>query len=364
MRPRQQNGLSTAAVALVLGLAVVGCQGRPVARVPRITGVLHAVAAVSSRDAWAVGQAGAYGCGCNQPLIIHWNGSSWARVASPDPGGGGHLSGIAFTSVGNGWAVGVTGHGTPLIIRWDGTGWTRVPSPRLPGPAELNGVAAVSARSAWAVGDIGGLASSRTLILRWNGTTWTRVPSPSPPGQTTLNGVAASSASRAWAVGIGGGSPLAELWNGRTWTQVPTLAREGVLQAVTAVSANAAWAVGYASGHHTRTLILRLDGTGWRLVPSPDPAGGCIGDVLSGVAASSPTSAWAVGGYACRPKTLIVRWDGSAWKQVPSLTPAGSNFLEAVATTPVGHAWAVGSANGGTGTIFAVRWNGASWQWR
>ena len=132
MRPRQQNGLSTAAAALVLGLTVVGCQGRPVARVPRITGVLHAVAAVSSRDAWAVGQAGAYGCGCNQPLIMHWNGSSWARVASPDPGGGGHLSGIAFTSVGNGWAVGVTGHGTPLIIRGTAPGGPGSPARACP----------------------------------------------------------------------------------------------------------------------------------------------------------------------------------------------------------------------------------------
>jgi hypothetical protein len=358
--------LTSGAVAVVVALAMAGCQGGPAALVLRTTGALHGVAAVSAGDAWAVGQAGAEGSGCLRPLIIHWNGRSWARVSSPEPGGG-VLSGVAFTSARNGWAVGVTCQGKPLIVHWDGTAWRQVPAPRLPGPAELNGVAAVSASRAWAVGDVGGFARPRTLILRWDGAAWTRVPSPSPPGPggAVLHGVAADSPGRAWAVGTaGGGRPLADVWNGRTWTQVATLPREGVLQAVTAMSPKAAWAVGYSSGHKTRTLILRFDGRRWTLVPSPDPARrGCIGDVLSGVAASSPNSAWAVGGHACDPKTLILRWDGSAWTHVPSPTPAGSNFLEAVAATPGGRAWAVGSAHGGTGTIFAERWNGTTWQW-
>jgi hypothetical protein len=40
---------------------------------------------VSSSNAWAVGHY--YNTAAAEPLILHWNGSAWKRVASPDPGG-------------------------------------------------------------------------------------------------------------------------------------------------------------------------------------------------------------------------------------------------------------------------------------
>jgi hypothetical protein len=351
--------IGVVAAAPVLALAMGGCEGHAVP-VWRTTGVLHAVTAVSARDVWAVGQAGAVGCGCARPLIIHWDGHSWTRVPSPDRGGG-NLAGVSFSSTGNGWAVGVTREQQPLILRWDGAAWTRRPAPSLPGGGELTSVAAVSARLAWAVGDSGPFATRRTLILRWNGAAWTRVPSPSPPGGGILAGVAAGSGGKAWAVGSGGGNTLAAYWNGRAWAQVAR-PRPGALQAVAFVSPSSAWAVGYSAGHHNRTLILRWTDAGWTRVPSPSPARGCIGAVLWGVTAASRTGAWAVGGDSCDPKTLILRWDGSAWTQVYSPTPAGSNFLESVAATRAGGAWAVGSAHGGTGSILTESWNGISWQ--
>jgi len=45
-------------------------------------------------------------------------------------------------------------------------------------------------------------------------------------------------------------------------------------------------------------------------VPSPSPPGGAV---LSGVAAVSASSAWAVGNVGAG-KTLIERWNGTAWK--------------------------------------------------
>jgi len=60
---------------------------------------------------------------------------------------------------------------------------------------------------------------------------------------------------------------------------------------------------------------------------------------------------------------VTLRWNGTAWKQVPSPIPAGSNFLQAVAITHAGGAVAVGSAHGGTGAIFLERWNGTAWTW-
>jgi len=173
--------------------------------------------------------------------------------------------------------------------------------------------------------------------------------------------VAAVSATRAWAVGSARGAALIEHWNGRSWKQVRGPASI-VLQGVAAASGGSAWAVGYNNGHGDKTLILRLTGAKWQRVSSPSPAAGCIGAVLSGVAAT-PASAWAVGGYACAPRTLTLRWNGTAWKQIPSPSPAGSNYLQAVAITPAGGALAVGSAHGGTGTIFLEHWNRTTWTW-
>src|SRR5258708_32819818 len=66
---------------------------------------LNGVAVVSACDAWAVGQV--FSNGTFQTLIEHWNGSSWAVVASPDPGAGGNfLSGVQAASRTDIWAVG------------------------------------------------------------------------------------------------------------------------------------------------------------------------------------------------------------------------------------------------------------------
>ena len=167
-----------------------------------------------------------------------------------------------------------------------------------------------------------------------------------------LDGVAATSASNAWVVGCthcftSKGKALIEHWNGTAWKQVPSPAPAGsVLDGVAASSASDAWAVGSTG---TKTLILRWNGTAWKQVPSP-------GGSLSGVAATSASNAWAVG-YAGNGKTLIVRWNGAAWKQVPSPGPANS-LLDGVAATSASSAWAVGYPHrGGTKTLI-LRWNG------
>jgi len=53
------------------------------------------VAAVSDRDAWAVGDAGAAG---SQTLVLHWNGTSRKRAPSPSFAHGSVLTGVAATS--------------------------------------------------------------------------------------------------------------------------------------------------------------------------------------------------------------------------------------------------------------------------
>jgi len=94
---------------------------------------LFGVRGTSSTDTWAVGVS-VIG-GVDQTLAMHWNGTKWTRVTTPDPGGdpGGpavsnDLIGVAGISASDTWAVGSSGTET-LILHWDGSAWTRVPSP-------------------------------------------------------------------------------------------------------------------------------------------------------------------------------------------------------------------------------------------
>jgi len=52
-----------------------------------------------------------------------------------------------------------------LILHWDGTAWTQVPSPNPARDNVLTGVAATSASNAWAVGSFTGTGPSQALAL-------------------------------------------------------------------------------------------------------------------------------------------------------------------------------------------------------
>jgi hypothetical protein len=133
--------------------------------------VLNGVSAVAARDAWAAGATAA------SDLILRWNGVRWARVPAPAPGSSPSLSGVSAASAASAWAVGayLTTPGrtaATLVLHWNGTAWARQasPSPGGAGGSALLGVSAPSPARAWAVGYAGG----STLILRWNGTAWVR----------------------------------------------------------------------------------------------------------------------------------------------------------------------------------------------
>ena len=77
-------------------------------------------------------------------------------MSSPNPGKETSLASVAATYAGNAWAVGSIGYLKTLILHWNGTVWKQVSSPN-PEPGEniehfLTGVAVTSARNAWAVG--------------------------------------------------------------------------------------------------------------------------------------------------------------------------------------------------------------------
>src|SRR5579872_2227657 len=162
-----------------------------------------------------------------------------------------------------------------------------------------------------------------------------------------LSDVVAISATNAWAVGSTGSSSSAKTlimhWNGTAWKRVasPSPAGSAVLSSVAATSPTNAWAIGSAGN---KTLILRWNGTTWEQVPSPHLASGSL---ISAMAATSPTNAWAVGSIG-NTKTLIIHWNGTAWQQVPSPSPPPA-YLTSVAATSTSSAWAVGYT--GTGTL-------------
>jgi hypothetical protein len=264
--------------------------------------------------------------------------------------------------------------GCLVIEHWNGTGWhpqeVRV-NPR--DSQVLWSAAATSPRDAWAVGNYGQYPDvQRTWIVRWDGTTWTHVPSPNPGGLAIneLLAVAATSRVDAWAVGwsisqsytggTGRSKTLIEHWDGTNWVRVPAPSPGfyAYLSGVAASSPDNAWAVGASDGG---ALIEHWDGTAWTRVPSPSP--GPSGDVLYGVAATSPTSAWAVGGS--DGGTLIEHWNGTAWTQVPSPSPGpASSVLYGVAATSPTSAWAVGYHSNRSGSFVRAlieHWNGTAW---
>ena len=164
-----------------------------------------------TQQLWAVGYAlrgprPAYG----QPLIERWDGTAWQVVGSPPlPAGavGGKLHGVVALSSTDAWAVGEYTASDltirTLVVHWDGTAWQLVASPDTWGA--LSSVAAVGAHDVRAVGHmaIGGGDNLHALIEQWNGSTWMVVTTPEPGGATysSLSSIASDGAGGYWAVG-------------------------------------------------------------------------------------------------------------------------------------------------------------------
>jgi hypothetical protein len=340
-----------------LGTRSVAASGRSLALESGRSGFLTGVSADSATDAWAVGGYSDPTTGSIETLALHWNGTKWSKVASPNPGGTSSgaslLNGVSADSATDAWAVGYYVNPTTraletLALHWNGTKWSTVSSPNPGGTSMnvdnsiLNGVSADSATDAWAVGYYNNPTTGafETLALHWNGTKWSKVASPNPGGMTStsdnseLTSVSANSATDAWAVGdyvvnptTGASDTLALHWNGTKWIKVASPNPGGTnsdASSLTSVSASAtdAWAVGSYFNPTTfaiDTLALHWNGTKWSTVSTPNPGGtGAFGtSFLSGVSANSATDAWAVGYYpnptTGAEDTLALHWNGTSW---------------------------------------------------
>jgi hypothetical protein len=163
---------------------------------------------------------------------------------------------------------------------------------------------------------------------------------------------------------------LIEHWDGAAWSIVPspnTNKRLNTLNGVAALSPSDAWAVGSAhSGDlpDQTTLVLHWNGTSWGIVPSPSPGTGGHNELFA-VAANAPNDIWAVGSltnsgnYA---QTLIEHWDGTSWSVIPSPNvPGVNNELYGVAALASNDVWAVGYKGVVEFETLIVHWNGSTW---
>ncbi|HEV3192792.1 MAG TPA: hypothetical protein VGY54_19935, partial [Polyangiaceae bacterium] len=214
---------------------------------------LNAVWGASADDVWAVGGGGFWdGVGFREycdPLILHWDGMAWSRVAGPKSASGWVLRAIAGISSTDVWAVGYRcygGHSTnDEVLHWDGQLWSEVLT-GLPDYSRLTAVAAALGWSVWAAGDFqwdGGSAH----LARWGGSAWTvdpNEPDINPAvNAPTISSLWAGGATVGWAVGAYG---LVLGWDGNQWTRTAS----GTvldLRGVWGSSAKEAWAVGGTS---------------------------------------------------------------------------------------------------------------------
>jgi hypothetical protein len=243
--------------------------------------ILFGVANLGGGSAWAVGRSHDA-----HALIERWDGSAWTVVPHPDPVAptgstlsSVTLSGISALSANDIWAVGnystltgVVRDVYTLTMHWNGTAWSVLPSPN-PGTRSplngqqqvLNGVVEIAPNDAWAVGNTidtvsGSFQAEKPIAFHWNGSAWSNVAVPTLAGAGLLSSVTANASSTVWAAGRVGSNTLILRWNGTAWSQETSpngATGETLLNGINAVpgSATEVWAAGInlptAGGYHT-----------------------------------------------------------------------------------------------------------------
>ena len=242
------------------------------------TASLRGVAAITPTDVWVVGEYSKPSALTTSPLLLHWNGTRWRYYPAPS-GHGMRLEAIWAVATDDIWVAGwerVDGPGVTMVLHWDGASWSRAATPRpTRTSAWLFGISASGPNNAWAVG---GIYHRRThladpLALHWDGVSWKATPTPAglpqDPNQSYMD-VAAVGANHAWAVGYLNNSErlLLAHWGGAEWKKIrwPDYTGPEDLSGIVAVSGRRMIAVGQ-NGRHP--LILRRTSGTWSEEASP-----------------------------------------------------------------------------------------------
>ncbi len=257
---------------------------------------LEAATAPGRADAWAVGHLDDLGSLAARTLAYHWNGSTWTRTPTPNPGGtarGNHLFDVAASTSTDVWAAGDAGYPVrSLVLHWAGVAWNQVAVP------DIGTLRAVSTGT----GPVA--VASATKVLQRTGGGWTALPQPPvPPGSDGLFLSALT-------------TTTAGLWAAGTWTSP------------------------YGETSLSHPYAALWDGTGWRQVTVPDLAG------ITGIAPADR------GDVRVTSATSVLRL--SPTTATLELTPVnGISQLTAIAVDPAGRSWAVGWGGSGPAIITA-----------
>lgn len=154
---------------------------------------LASVSALSANDVWAAGSY-IHSSGKWQTLVMHWDGTAWTILPTPNLLlENNYLQSISVLSTNDIWAAGYScvnncsgfGGERTFTMHWNGTDWSIIPTPDLGEDyAYFNSVTVTAPNSAWAVGVYTVGSNSYNLAEHWDGTTWTQVQVPSPEPHT------------------------------------------------------------------------------------------------------------------------------------------------------------------------------------
>lgn len=330
--------------------------------------MLRGITTFGENDAWVVGSTPTGSNNQSEPLIEHWDGSSWQIQATPDiPGGS--LRSVSAVAGNDVWAVGtqtypqtpgvLNYYGNPaLLLHWDGNQWTRYGEPFGLARTDviMNGVKAISAHDVWAVGQTYYNGYGGAIAMHWDGTAWTASGLSSNgifPGQ--LAAVDATATDDVWTTGAGSdsaGNPelLLEHWDGTAWSTQPGPASSlSIGDAVTTDTYGDTWVAGESGpspfGDLPSIVGSVADGQWTNSTLPNDFVLGLAPDQQGGLWAASEIAGGAPG---------VQHWDGTTWTRATLPPPVGGS----VAGGAVGVAT---SASGASTWAFVDQINNNTW---
>ncbi|TDD47332.1 hypothetical protein E1263_34790 [Kribbella antibiotica] len=217
-------------------------------------------------ETWAVGSNLIDSYQDTRPLAFRWNGTRWVETPQPVRTNA-TLSAVAVVSAKEVWAVGDDrAKSKPLAMRWNGTAWSVVPGPAVPTGA-FSDVTIAPDGTPWISGwaDVDG--RERAVVYRYAKGAW----QPLTAGlENSINGntLTVLSATNAW-LGLNGGMAH---FDGKTWKLVDDVPADGsqIPTNLVATGPKDIWASGVAhTSKGERPLVLHYDGKAWSQVATP-----------------------------------------------------------------------------------------------
>ena len=380
----------------------------PTVNIPGADNSLLGVSCTSSSSCMAVGDSDIDSQERN--LSFAWNGSAWTRHPVPEPGIGCRSSRRrevprAAGKIPAGCVAAGAESSDPssseetAIFGWNGSKWAKQASPSAQPFQVLEGLSCPTLKSCVAVGEESDTRNQVALADSFIGTSWIRESAEDPVALTQfLYGTSCVTSSFCMAVGQfdnGSDDPsLAQIWNGAKWatTSPQQLGRQSSLHGVSCASKSFCVGAGEAqfgqvlivspsapAGSSPRTAGQRIAKDGESAIPVTGELGlvevwragkwsattvgfdSGSGEFLNSVSCPSTKFCMAVGGTAFEDELESYAWNGKTWAEesMPSLSSNGE-VSNSVSCTSATNCVAVGGAADAR-VAFAQHWNGKRW---